>query len=181
MDIVEKFTATAIRHVGRFFKKNYLYIVLILLAPVSMNRVKNSLRSVIWSDAEGYFAYLPAFFDIKNIHEVPPGSMYCPLNEKGETVIKYTCGVALCQLPFYLVGKKASEQFGWGGSSMVDANIYGKVSAWSVSISGYLAGCLGFLFLQSSLRRRGINELAISIALLVILAGTNLFHFIGKR
>ena len=69
------------------------------------NRIKGNPQSVIWSDAEGYYMYLPALLIIGDFHKIPERSVWPQRNEKGEMMIKYTCGVALFEAPFFLVTK----------------------------------------------------------------------------
>jgi hypothetical protein len=49
-------------------------------------RNHENLQGVIWSDAEGYYMYLPAVFIQKSLHHVPYRSMNARQNEKGEIV-----------------------------------------------------------------------------------------------
>ena len=75
-----------------------------LLLIVSLNRVAPGPRSVIWSDAEGYYKYLPGLFILRDFHKLDAGSVWPYYNDQGEFVNKYTCGVAYFQLPFFLAG-----------------------------------------------------------------------------
>jgi hypothetical protein len=77
-----------------FIKRYYLPILLVAFLPFLQKRSLNNPRAVIWSDAEGYFVYLPGVLTLGNVHAIPPGSMWPIKNEKGEMVVKYTCGVA---------------------------------------------------------------------------------------
>jgi hypothetical protein len=159
-----------------WLRRNYLLVLFIVLLPVARNRVEPNLRGVIWSDAEGYFVYLPAVFCLGDVHAVPPGSMNARTNEKGETVMKYTCGVAYFQLPFFLVAKVYSDTHGYPGTDIYNTN-YSR----AIAFAGYCAAFLGLFFLQKALRRRGMSPPATALTLLIIFGGTNLFHYATKE
>ncbi len=156
--------------------RNYLLVLFIALLPVTRNRVEPNLRGVIWSDAEGYYVYLPAVFCLGDVHAVPPGSMNARTNAQGETVMKYTCGVAYGQLPFFLAAKWYSDSHGYPVTDIYNTNY-----ARAMALAGYCAGFLGLFFLQRALRRRGISEGAIALTILIIFGGTNLFHYTTKE
>src|SRR5471030_1691058 len=77
-----------------------LSALFIIFLVVALTRCYNT--QVIWSDTEGYYMYLPAVFIQHDIHHVPLKSMNARKNDKGEVVMKYTCGVAFFYLPFFL-------------------------------------------------------------------------------
>ena len=76
-------------------------------------RIRPNPRAVIWSDAEGYYKYLPGLFILKDFHKLDAGSVWPYYNDKGEYVNKYTCGVAYFQLPFFFIGHGLNQI--WGG------------------------------------------------------------------
>jgi hypothetical protein len=160
----------------QILRRYYLVLLCLALLPVMRNRVAPNLRGVIWSDAEGYFAYLPAVFCLGDVHAVPPGSMNARTNERGETVIKYTCGVAMFQLPLFLVARAWSDAQG-----LPRTDIYNRHYSRAVALSGYLVGFLGLFFLKKALRRRGVSEGATALTLLVTFGGTNLFYYMTKE
>lgn len=158
------------------FYRFYLLLLFILLFPVMRNRVEPNLRGVIWSDCEGYFAYLPAVFNLRDVHKVPEGSMNARKNEKGETVIKYTCGVAYFQLPFFLGAKAYCDSHG-----IPESDFYNRHYSRAIALAGYMAGFIGLFFLQRNLRRRRFSEPVVLLTLLCTLGGTNLFHYMTKE
>lgn len=154
----------------------YLPVLFLLLLPVMRNRVEPNLRGVIWSDAEGYYVYLPGVFNLKNVHAIPPGSMAEIKNDRGEMVLKYTCGVALFQMPFFLVAKVYCDSQGYAAD-----DIYNRHYARAVAFAGYTVGFLGLFFLQRALRRRGFSEATNLLTILSVFGGTNLFHYMTKE
>jgi hypothetical protein len=69
---------------------------------IALHRTAPNPRSVIWSDAEGYYKYLPGLFILHDFHRLDAGSVWPYYNRQGEYVNKYTCGVAYFELPFFL-------------------------------------------------------------------------------
>src|SRR6187551_316127 len=94
-------TRYASQWVASFIKENYVMVLFLLMIPVMFSRIDYNPRSVIWSDAEGYYQYLPALFIIKDVHQLPPGSIWPQFNEHGEYIDKYTCGIAIFECPFF--------------------------------------------------------------------------------
>lgn len=154
--------------------KNKLKILLLFIALVAaVFTVSKHLNSdhrfkPISSDAEGYYQYLPSIFIKKDIMDQP----YSYWLEDGRLFNKYTCGVALLELPFFTV-----------------AHIYTKITD-PESATGYtnnyvnaivLAAAfyfvLGLFFLYYFLRRF-FSVLVCLLTLLCIYIGTNLFYYV---
>lgn len=159
----------------RFFRQNYLLVVFLLLLPVLNNRIRTNLRSVIWSDAEGYYMYLPAAFIFHDFHQVPEGSMNARKNDKGEVVIKYSCGVSYFFLPFFAAAHAWTV---WKGEDPNDYfnRHYLRAMAWC----GYFFGFLGLFFLRRTLLR-SYSEKVTALTLFSMLLGTNLFHYLTRE
>ena len=159
----------------RFFRHHYLLVAFLLLLPVMNNRIRPNLRSVIWSDAEGYYMYLPAAFIIQDFHKVPEGSMNARKNEQGEVVIKYTCGVSFFYLPFFAA---AHAWTAWKGEDPNDYfnRHYLRAIAWC----GFFFGFVGLYFLRRTLLRT-YSEKVTALTIFSILLGTNLFHYVTRE
>ncbi len=158
----------------RFYWLCYLLLFLLCL-NVILNAVDQHPRNyVIWSDAEGYYMYLPAVFIIKDVHKVPSGSILPQLNEKGEHVIKYTCGVAMMELPFFLTAKWYCQLKGYDWKDYFNMNY-----VRAMAISGYFYGFLGLVFLAAALRRR-FSETMTFWTIISVFLGTNLFHYMTR-
>jgi hypothetical protein len=154
----------------------YLWFLMLALLPVMSRRVEPNLRGVIWSDAEGYYVYLPAVFNLGDVHAVPAGSMNARTNPAGETVIKYTCGVAMFQMPLFLVARAWSDREG-----LPRTDIYNRHYARAVAFTGFFVGFLGLFFLQQALKRRGFSDWIVAATVLATLGGTNLFYYMTKE
>jgi hypothetical protein len=159
----------------KLLKQNYLFLLFLLFLPLLNYRVGKNLRGVIWSDAEGYYVYLPAAFIIRDFHNVPEGSMNMRRTDKGEVMMKYTSGVALFELPFFLVAKAYCD-----AKNIPKEEIYNIHYARSVALSGLVACFIGLYFLRRALRRN-FSEKTVILTLLSILLGTNLFHYATKE
>ncbi|MBK9984754.1 MAG: hypothetical protein IPP15_20730 [Saprospiraceae bacterium] len=129
-------------------RAHYLIFILfaLFLANVTFDRIKGGERSVIWSDCEGYYLYLPGVFIIKDFHKWPSGSMWPYYNEKKEFVDKYSCGVAYFELPFFGIGHLISKLKGQDAKDYFSL-IYSK----AIAFGGILLSLCGLLLLYKTL------------------------------
>ena len=153
----------------------YIPILACVFLNIALNRANHFPRThIIWSDTEGYYMYLPALFIIKDVHKVPSGSVLPQLNEKGEHVIKYTCGVAMMELPFFLIAKWYCQ------IKSCDWTDYFNIHyVRAMALCGYFYGFLGLFFLAGALRRR-FSEAITFWTILSVFLGTNLFHYMTR-
>ena len=159
-----------------FLRRNYLFLLFLLVFPVMYNRINSNPRGVVWSDCEGYYMYLPGVFIIGDFHKLPEGSMWPQRNEKGEITLKYTCGVAIFEMPFFLVTKA------YCSAKKYDVQDYFNVHyCRAMAISGYFFGFLGLFFLRKALLRRKFSETVTFWTLMAVFFGTNLFHYMTKE
>lgn len=78
-------------------------LLFLLLLGIMLHRISHNPRAVLWSDSEGYYKYLPALFILRDFHRVEPGSVWPYYNDRGEYLIKYSCGVAYFELPAFFI------------------------------------------------------------------------------
>jgi len=159
----------------RFLQRYYLLFIFLLFIPVTIQKIEPNPRSLIWSDTEGYYMYLPGLFIINDLHKIPEGSMNVRKNEKNEVVIKYTYGVSIFYFPFFVAAKYLSGTFGYDYS-----DYFNPVYCYAIAVSGYLFGFLGLFVLQRSLRRY-FSEIVVALTVLSIFMGTNLFYYITRQ
>lgn len=159
----------------QFLRRYYLPLLFLLLFPVMLNRVNHNPRGVIWSDSEGYYMYLPGLFIIGDLHKLPEGSVWPQRNANGEIMMKYTCGVALFELPFFLVTKAycQAKNYDW-------KDYFNIHYCRAMAICGYFFGFLGLFFLQRALLRYFTHRVVIW-TLAAVFFGTNLFHYTTKE
>jgi hypothetical protein len=153
-----------------FFKKNsflfggIFFMLLNLLFAEYVYKINYSI--IIWSDAEGYYQYLPYLF-IKNdlAHQ-----LYAVILDNGMTLNVYTCGVAILQTPFFLAAHLFSKIFGLVG------NGYTSVYGYSILVSAVFYAYIGLMFIYKTLKvyfTRNISLLSVT----VLYTCTNLFYY----
>lgn len=138
-------------------------------------------------DIETYYHYLPATiihgdpFDLGYV--VPLDSLTLHPGEgqlahgvrrnpsTGRDVLKVTCGVALMELPFFLLAHAYCTVF-----DHAIADGYSAPYQLMVSLSAVCSTLIGMLVLSAFLRRHA-QDRAIACALIVLCLGTNLFFY----
>lgn len=134
-------------------------------------------RSQIWADKAGYQVYLP--FTIiygANANAMPDsiatltGGGFSINSEKNILHNKYTYGVALMQLPFFLTAHYLSNGLGFEPSG------YSKIYNWAVDVSAvfYLVYALIIL---SKVLLVNYTKKTVFITLTVLFLGSNLFYY----
>jgi hypothetical protein len=121
-------------------------------------------------DAKGYYAYLPQFFLKHDLSHQDPKLLYVNKTDKGY-VNKYFIGTSLFWTPFFGVAYeycniKGVTNDGYSGP-------YKKI----ISIAGLFWLCIALLALAEALKMMAFGEVIISISLLLITLGTNLFYY----
>ncbi|MEZ4910846.1 MAG: hypothetical protein R2774_08280 [Saprospiraceae bacterium] len=137
---------------------------------ISFKTIKHP-QNLIWSDMEGYFVYLPSVFVYGDFGKeaVRDTNYIKPHPVSGKTYSKYTCGVAILELPFFLTAHLYSTI---SGNNQDMHAIYGRGNA----IAGLFYFSLGLLILYHFVRRY-YNKREVIIALFAIVLGTNLFYY----
>ena len=123
---------------------------------------------VIGSDMEGYYQYLPHLF-LKDIEEMRNMRWAKPYGE-GRRLSAFTCGVAIMQMPFFLVGH--------GVSKFLEMESDGHNPAYfmSVLIAALFYAFIGLYYLYKALKRLFSHRTALIISLMAFLA-TNLYYY----
>jgi hypothetical protein len=154
------------------FRENILLIGLVLFSVfLSFNAVRNP-EVLIWSDMEGYYTYLPAVFIYGDFVEegVKDKNYIRPFEDTGKIYTKYTCGVALLQMPFFLAGHYLIK---WSGGNTDGLNTkYGRI----LSLSGLFYFWISMLFLYKCLREH-VDKRSGIWSLLALVFGTNLYYY----
>lgn len=150
-----------------------LLLFLTLFTAVYSIIDKPSLKSFIWSDAEGYYLYLPAVFIYHGFETVPvrtEGGQFPKYERTNKRFTKYSCGVAMMQLPFFLTAHLFSKIFG------LPADGYSPIYAVSVWLAGIFYCFFGLFILVESLKRYfSVRSAMLTAAALYL--GTNLLHY----
>ena len=167
---------------------NTLTIPFILLVVIwvsaNVNWGDNRWERIIKSDGSGYYAYLPAvfiyhdlnfgFFDeVKNSKNLSPNLAYdYRSNHNGRKINKYYVGTAVAQLPFFAMGHLTNYFF---GHPLDGYSVYYLIFIQIATIFYLFVSCY---FLRLLLRLYKMKEATISIVLLAMVFGTNVFHYV---
>ena len=143
-----------------------LLFFLICLGTFFLNFPFGAKIKYIWSDAEGYYQYLPAIFsggDLKHLTYAVP-------LENGNTLNIFHIGVAILQAPFYLIAEFLGAIFGYPRDGRSDIYMF----LLGIGASVYLA--LGLFFIQFFLRNF-FEKGVILISVIGVFFGSNLYYY----
>ena len=90
--------------------------------------------------------------------------------EKKKVLSKYTCGVAILQIPFFIIADKLAPSFGYEPNGFTP--IYYKL----LDVAAVFYLLLGFYFLEKFLRTRSKGAGSVLVVLSLVFA-TNLFYY----
>lgn len=134
-------------------------------------------RSQIFADRAGYYVYLPATIIYQFDPQLFPEGVDKKtgdgfhLNTENNTVqTKYTYGVALFQLPFFLTAHALAGPLGF------KANGFSLIYHWAVDLSAIFYFLAGLLFLYQLLRQLFLKKTVI-LTLFFLIMSTNLFYY----
>jgi hypothetical protein len=145
----------------------FFFVVMCSHAIYRYHSGSSARQLVMGSDMEGYYQYLPyTFFKEKDITQMRWARPY----GDDRTLNVFTCGVAILELPFFLVAHAVSELL-----KMEDRG-YNTVYFSSVLFAAIFYVFIGLYYLFKSLRRFFTKEASLLAALLAFLA-TNLFYY----
>jgi hypothetical protein len=154
----------------------FLFFCALLALTLYPRHHFRSLNGIIWSDAEGYYMYLPAVFIYGGFEGVPIRTIeqfgYYPGTEKVFT--KYTYGVALLQAPFFLIFHGAALLRGQ------EADGYSDYYKYSIMLAGVFYAFLGVYFLRGALLRHFSPGVAFLSSACLIFGTNALFYIIGE-
>lgn len=134
-------------------------------------------HSEIWADKAGYYVYLPATFRygfqadrFPDSMDVKTGNGFQLDLETGKVYTKYTYGVALMQLPFYLIAEFITAQT--GGT----VNGFSVINHRAINFASVTYLLLGLFLLFNFLKKQlgGLNAI---LALLSVFLATNLYYY----
>ncbi len=161
-------------------------VFIIAAVWVTFNLRRWNHREILQWDTDGYYLYLPAAIihhdplHLGFLDSIPPGSFpkgyrfgqgAFPVPQTGRMCDKYTMGVAVFELPFFLVAHVWTSL-----RAPYQADGYSPAYHLAVAISSAFWPWLGLLVLAGFLRRY-VNDLSTAITLLALGLGTNLFFY----
>ncbi len=155
-------------------------ILLLLFAALfffaAMQRHRAHLSSVFdSSDSKGYYVYLPAVFIYHNVHlpgDYDFGGRH--LNDRGESYTKYTCGVAFCELPFFLAAHAYAHLTG------AETNGFSAPYSIAIIVCAVLWGFLGLYVLKRILLQYFAPPV-VWLSLICIMLGTGFYNYVSHE
>lgn len=162
-------------------------IAAIFLAATFASSPTRSGRTPIRSDAAGYYCYLPAVFIYHDLHcgflqngsslaqqyqqeyGYPPETWFLNNTEKG-WITKFSCGVAVCEMPGFLCACGLSIIFGY------DCNGYSFFFKLMFILSNLIFSLAALCILLKLLKEITNNKTAAIITLAIALC-TNVFYY----
>lgn len=161
------------------FKKLLILSFILLTTYVVANRNWLNTRYPLQMDANGYYVYLPAIFiyqDLERLSFVDQMSeqfdrkyfLYPGAN--GGYMTKYTPGMAILELPFFVVAHFIAPFTGF------EADGYSPPYRLAIALSTLFYTFLG-LWLLGKLLERYFSPTTVSVTVLTILFGTNLLFY----
>ncbi|MBS1584027.1 MAG: glycosyltransferase family 39 protein [Bacteroidetes bacterium] len=163
-------------------------LILVTIAISVLFLVNNGIRrGSFYGDSMGYYLYLPAVFIYHNLSrpDVIPqdkmapgakavqwyvGAMSKENTVNGNFVDQYTYGVALMELPFFVLAYTYEKITG------VQPDGYSDIYDYAIKLSAIVYSLLGLMLVYRILRRY-FNENQSIITIVALLLGTNLFWF----
>lgn len=134
---------------------------------ISYNTRKDGKRYVFWSDALEYYVYLPSTLIHHNLNVNTHGG-YGPTT--GKPVIKYTSGVAMLEMPFFLLAHTEAMLTKEKGDE------FSETYEFCITMGTITYVFLGLLMLFYVLRRY-VKPKSAFLSLIVIYFGTNLYYY----
>ena len=119
---------------------------------IANNTRKDGLRYVFWADAYGYYCYLPSLIIHQDVQKYTKGAV---LNESGKIVNKYTSGVALLELPFFM------SAYGYAIITNNNSDGFSEDFEFFITLGTITYTFLGLLFLFYVLKRYVRKNIAI--------------------
>ncbi len=161
----------------------FLIMGVMLLVNFNLHWSKDAWNGVIESDAKGYYAWLPAVFIYQDLQwdffEKIEKQKYYDVHHyydyregwKGKPINKYFAGVAVLELPFFLVAHI------WSLASGQEADGFSKSYPLAISLGTLFWLGIGLWYSAKLGEIYEFKPLSISIALLIFTFGTNLFYY----
>lgn len=160
--------------------KKLIFVILIIFTGIYVCK-QNRHNTVIGSDGDGYYIYLPAFIIFKDYNFTHKNTFSAGYNKcieqsyfaresGGKKIDQFTCGVAVLWLPFFLAAHFIASMF-----TVPDG--YSAVYQMAVALAAFVYLVTGLLFLVKLFQTYRLSKLTKWMTAAVVLLGTNLFHY----
>jgi hypothetical protein len=158
-------------------KKNAVWLLLIPLFYIwgsfLIHNENHHLR-YIWTDAEGYYIYLPALFVHGSFKQIPcrDSAMIQYLPPDNKMFTKFTYGTALLESPFFLMGHLSRK------IQNLPLNLaYTEDYGVSILFAACFYFTLGIFFMFKTLKRYFDKQIVIFLALMSLTIGSNALYY----
>lgn len=122
------------------------------------------------NDIDQYYSYLVAQFIHHDLTFHFPNTYWLVETPTGEVIPKGTMGIALLNLPYFVLADNIAHQFGFEG------NGYSPPYSWCIRLGAIFYVIMGLCYLRRVLVLF-FNDWITSLTLLLIFFGTNLFYY----
>ena len=143
-----------------------LFLSILTLVTFFLSYTTEELFKIVWSDAQGYYQYLPGLFidhDLKNL-------VYGARLENGNMLNIFHIGVAILQLPFFFLADLLAGPLGYKTDG------YSPIYMYSLGVGAAVYLGLGVYFLQQFLLRY-FSLGTVVTTVLILFFGTNLYYY----
>jgi hypothetical protein len=153
-----------------------LAVVVLAAAALAYAHARPRWSDVIQNDVSVLYAYLPATF---LYHDLSfgfataadfPGEIPLNRTERGDAVLKMTCGAAVLWTPFFLLAHAAARLLS------VPANGYSWPYHYAIGLAAIVYAVAGLVLLRGVLRRYFADGV-VALTLVTVFAATNLFYY----
>jgi len=167
---------TLFKTAGQYLLRYYLLLLLLFAGYRASELHHRFFDGLIWSDAEGYYMYLPALFINGGFEYLPirTTEQYFYFRGTKKRFTKYSYGVALMQTPFFLGAHALTKAT--GGKTDGYSHYYVR----ALQLAGLFYGFLGLWLLRKILERH-FSQILTFLTVVGLLLGTNLFHYIVQE
>ena len=148
-----------------------------ILFAITISNPNYNKRNVIWSDAEGYYMYLPAWFIHNGFESIDVRTTDAfkrqPATNKYYT--KYTMGVALGQVPLFLITDIVERKI---KNQELKGNEW--VYSRAIQLSGWFFYIFGVVFLIKWLCKQ-TSVYNVYVAVIGVTVASNLWYYATKE
>ena len=167
----------------RYLKNNlskiviFLVVAIVFIRNIDVEYWKNENQIIIW-DVISYYAYLPATFIyhdltldfLKNSQLDPEVKFWPRTSPTGKPVIMTSMGLSYLYMPFFLMSHWYARIFGY------NANGYSSPYRFGLIVSCLFFLMLGLIYVRKLLKFF-FDEFTISIVLIILALGTNIWYY----
>lgn len=149
-----------------------LLLIGIIICAIKSHENNVKTKNILFSDQEGYYMYLPAVFIYGGFDQYPirTKEQFGYYQNTKKVFTKYTCGVALLQIPFFLIAHAYCKYSGG------QADGFSPMYMSLLDLSTILYVAFGFILLFLALKNH-FHKPILLIAFFCFFFGSNLYYY----